>query len=150
MQLKIKRFDELTPHELYGILALRSAVFVVEQQCIYQDVDGRDLHAIHVWLEDEKGVAGCLRVLPAGVQDECAAIGRVISRDRGQGIGMRLLLAGMDAARKELHADRLVLEAQCYAQAFYEKAGFRAVSEPFLEDGIPHIRMACKLVNFVE
>lgn len=141
MQLHIKTFDELTPHELYALLRLRSDVFVVEQQCIYLDIDDRDQQALHVWLDNESGLLGCLRILPAGVQGDTIAIGRVVTRDRGKGYGKQLMQAGMDAAVSRLHADVIRIEAQCYAQAFYEKLGFVQISDPFLEDGIPHIHM---------
>lgn len=141
MKLRIKPWDELTAEELYGLLQLRSAVFVVEQQCIYQDIDGKDRRAIHVWAEDEAGVAGCLRVLPAGMQGETAAVGRVVTRDRGTGLGRMLMEAGIRAAEERLDADVICLEAQTYARGFYEKLGFQAISEPFLEDGIPHVKM---------
>lgn len=142
MKLIVKPWSELTAEELYRLLELRAAVFVVEQQCVYQDVDGKDRQAIHVWAEDDAGVAGCLRVLPAGVQGPHVAIGRVVTRDRGHGIGRRLMETGIRAAVEQLHAYEIRLEAQVYAQGFYEKLGFRPMSEPFMEDGIPHIEMA--------
>ena len=141
MELTVKPYSELTAEELYGLLQLRVAVFVVEQACIYQDLDGKDRSALHVWATDEQGVAGCLRVLPAGVQGETVAIGRVVSRDRGSGIGRLLMQAGIEAAQKHFGASVIRLEAQCYARGFYEKFGFRQISDEFLEDGIPHILM---------
>lgn len=141
MELIVKSFDELTTDELYELLRLRVNVFVVEQQCPYAELDGRDRAALHVFLRDELGVAGCLRVLPAGVQEPEDAIGRVVTRDRGTGLGRRLMEAGMQAAQERFGAQVIVLEAQVYARGFYEKLGFRQVSAPFDEDGIPHIRM---------
>ena len=141
MQIRVKTFDDLTPRELYAILKLRSEVFVVEQQCIYSDPDGKDLQAIHVWMEDETGVLGTLRILPAGLQGDTVAIGRVVTRDRNKGYGKILMQAGLEAAVHTMQTDVVRIEAQCYAQAFYEKLGFSAVSEPFMEDGIPHMHM---------
>ena len=142
LELKIRRFGELTLRELYDILALRTAVFVVEQHCAYQDADGLDTAALHVFLTEGGGIAAYLRVLPEGaVFPDAAAIGRVIARRRGLGLGMEILSAGIGAARERLGAGRIRLEAQSYAQGFYEKAGFRRCSEEFLEDGIPHVQM---------
>lgn len=144
MNLTVKRFDELTNAELYEILRLRSAVFVVEQACAYQDIDNKDQVAVHAWLWDEDGIAAYLRVMDRGVYDEEVAIGRVISLRRRQGLASRLLLEGIRIAREEFGAEVISVEAQVYARSLYEKAGFRQASEEFLEDGIPHIRMLLK------
>ena len=144
MRLTVKRFDELSLAELYEILRLRSAVFVVEQECAYQDIDNKDQVAVHAWLSDEDGIAAYLRVMDRGVYDEEVAIGRVISLRRRQGLASRLLREGIRIAQEEFHADVISVEAQIYARSLYEKAGFRQASEEFLEDGIPHIRMLLK------
>jgi len=141
MELIIKSFDELTISELQQIYKLRVTVFVVEQQCPYQEVDDADLSAYHLWLRDGEEIAAYLRLLPAGTVFEQVSIGRVIAVRRRQGLGRRILAAGIRTARELLGTESVVLEAQVYARAFYEKAGFQAVSEEFLEDGIPHIRM---------
>ena len=141
MWLHIKRFDELTTLELYEILKLRTAVFVVEQNCPYMELDGRDQRALHVWMENAKGITAYLRVLDCGVECEHVAIGRVAVVKRRQGLGSQILKAGIDAARYMLHADKIYLEAQTYARGLYEKQGFRQISEEFLLDGIPHIQM---------
>ena len=145
MTLNVKRFGELTPDELYEILRLREAVFVVEQACAYQDIDGKDRGAIHAWLSDADGIAAYLRVLDRGVYDEEVAIGRVLSLRRRQGLATRLLREGIRIAREEFDAEVISVEAQVYARALYEKLGFRQASEEFLEDGIPHIRMLLRL-----
>ncbi len=141
MNLTVKRFEELTLAELYEILRLRSAVFVVEQTCPYQDIDNKDQAAIHLWLSDEDGIAAYLRVMDKGVYDEEVAIGRVISLRRRQGYALQLLQEGVRVAREAFGAQLISVEAQVYARSLYEKAGFRQASEEFLEDGIPHIRM---------
>ena len=141
MELHVKTFDELTLDELYDLLRLRVDVFVVEQNCPYPELDGRDKAALHVFLTDEGGIQACLRVLDRGVASAHAALGRVIARRRGVGLGRRIVEAGIAAARERFGAETIYLEAQCYAQGFYEKLGFRPVSETFLEDGIPHVRM---------
>lgn len=141
MEQKLKHFSELSALELYRILKLRVDVFVVEQNCPYPELDGRDADAYHLWFEDEDGIAAYLRILPPGVQSADAALGRVISARRRCGLGSRLLKAGIEAARELYGASSITIEAQVYAKPFYEKAGFVQISEPFDEDGIPHIRM---------
>ena len=141
MEQITKHFTQLTTAELQKIYQLRVTVFVVEQQCPYQEVDAADLSAYHIWLQEGEEILAYLRLLPPGTAFDEAAIGRVIAVRRRQGLGSRILAAGIQAARDLLHADSLVLEAQVYARGLYEKAGFQAVSEEFLEDGIPHIRM---------
>ena len=141
MELTGKHFSELTTDELLDIYKLRVSVFVVEQSCPYQEVDAADLSAYHIWFQEGEEILAYLRLLPPGTAFDEAAIGRVIAVRRRQGLGSRILAAGIQAARDLLPADSLVLEAQVYARGLYEKAGFQAVSEEFLEDGIPHIRM---------
>lgn len=141
MMLHRKRFGELTTDELYRILKLRVAVFVVEQNCPYMELDDFDQEAVHVWLEDEDGIAAYLRVMGRGVESEYVSIGRVIAVKRRIGMGSRILAEGILAARDCFQAEQIYLEAQVYARAFYEKQGFRQISEEFVLDGIPHIRM---------
>lgn len=137
-----KWFPELTTQELYELLRIRSDVFVVEQNCVYQDLDYDDQPAIHLWLtEDDKIVALC-RVCPAGTHMEEVSIGRVITTVRGKGYGKQIMLAGIDTAKEHFGAKRIDLEAQEYAKGFYEQVGFRQSSEPFMLDGIPHIKMS--------
>ena len=141
MERLVKTFDELTPAELYEILRLRVSVFVVEQNCSYQELDGKDKEAYHVFFRDEAGIQGYARVLPQGVSFPEASIGRVIAVKRRCGIGSRIVLESMEVAKEKWNASSIRIEAQTYAKKFYETLGFRQVSEEFLEDGIPHIEM---------
>ena len=145
MKLFVKTYRELTRDELYAILELRVSVFVVEQNCAYQDLDGCDPEALHVWLEDEEGIAAYLRILDRGVKSEYVTIGRVIAKRRRCGLGTKILQEGIRAAQERYHADAIYVEAQTYARGLYEKQGFRQISEEFLEDGIPHVRMLKEL-----
>ena len=139
--LHLKTFSELTAAELYELLRVRSDVFVVEQDCVYQDMDNDDQPSLHLWLtEGDKLVALC-RVCPAGTHMEEVSIGRVITTVRGHGYGRQIMLAGIEAAREHFGAERIDIEAQEYARGFYEQVGFRQSSESFILDGIPHIRM---------
>lgn len=141
MKLIVKRFEELLIDELYEILQVRFAVFIVEQDCIYQEVDGRDQYSYHVYLKDDTGIKAYLRVVDKGISHEEVSIGRVLTTERGTGLGKRILSEGIKVARERMNADRIIIEAQSYAREFYEKAGFKQVSEEFMEDGIPHIKM---------
>lgn len=144
MKLIVKHFRELSAGELFEIYKLRVSVFVVEQSCSYQEVDEADRSAYHLWLEDEGEIAAYARVLPAGCTFEDVSIGRAIAVRRRQGLGSRIVAAAIDTAREKLAARSITIEAQVYARALYEKAGFTQTSEEFLEDGIPHIQMKWK------
>mgnify|MGYP000532516696 CR=1 FL=1 len=137
----VKHWDELTRDELYDLLAVRTAVFVVEQRCPYQEVDGLDRRAWHVFARDGGGrIRACLRVLEP--EEGTAWMGRVLTLDRGSGLGLELVRRGLQAAWEQCGARRVRIEAQTYAQGFYEKLGFRRTEAPeFLEDGIPHMEM---------
>ena len=145
MDLIIKAFNELTNEELFEIYKLRVSVFVVEQNCAYQEVDDADKVAYHIYFRDEDGIEGYLRVLPQGITFEDASIGRVIAVKRRCGIGSRILSEGIRVAKEKFGAMRITIEAQVYARELYEKAGFVQNSDEFLEDGIPHIRMTLQL-----
>ncbi len=140
MEIKSKFFQELTTKELYEILKSRAAVFVVEQNCVYQDLDDRDDQSLHVFFEEEDGrVEAYLR---AFARDEgCVQMGRVLTLVHGTGLGGRLLKDGITQIRERMHPERIYIEAQCYAVGYYEREGFRVCSDEFLEDGIPHVGM---------
>ena len=147
LTLHKKLFRELTLDELYELLRIRSEEFVVEQDCVYQDLDGDDQASVHLWLtEGEKVVALC-RVCPAGTHMEEVSIGRVITTERGKGYGKIIMMEGIKAAREFFGAVLIDIEAQEYAREFYEQVGFKQSSEPFILDGIPHIRMRWELTN---
>ena len=136
-----KTFHKLTVDELYELLRVRSEVFVVEQDCVYQDMDGDDQKAIHLWLTVADKVVALARVCPAGTHMEEVSIGRVITTERNKGYGKQIMLHAIDAAVEHFNAKRIDIEAQEYARGFYESVGFRQSSESFMLDGIPHIRM---------
>ena len=141
--ISVKKFDDLTVRELYEILRARAEVFVVEQTCVYQDLDNKDLGAYHVTVREDGAIVAYLRVLDRGVSYDTASIGRIITteRGRGRGIGRILVNEGLRVAKEAFGADRITRSAQCQARGFYEKFGFSAVSDVYLEDDIPHVRM---------
>ncbi|TCP96216.1 ElaA protein [Cricetibacter osteomyelitidis] len=143
MKLQQKTFQNLTALELYKILQLRSAVFVVEQNCVYQDIDNKDLSATHLWLQHDDNIAAYVRLLPAGVSYKNAAIGRVIVAEkyRRQGLAERIMQEAIAVIEQQWQQDCIQLQAQTYLQKFYTELGFLPASEPYLEDGIPHIDM---------
>ncbi len=138
------RFHELTVDQLYAILRARSAVFVVEQNCPYLDMDDADQSSLHLiaWSEDQK-VAAYLRIVPPGVKYAEASLGRVITSDfaRGTGIGKSLLNRGIAACIEAHPAHAIRIGAQQYLEKFYQSFGFVTVSDMYLEDDIPHIEM---------
>ena len=141
MDLVVKTFAELTTDELFAIYKLRVAVFVVEQQCPYQEVDDADKSAYHIFFRDAAGIGAYLRLLPPTAACDAAVIGRVIAAKRRRGLGTRIVQAGMQVAVERLRAQTIQIEAQTYAKGLYEKLGFAQSSGEFLEDGIPHIAM---------
>ncbi len=134
-----RTFGELTTAELYAIIVLRERVFVVEQACAYQDADGRDPRAHHLWAERDGELVAYLRVLPAGDKYAEVSIGRVITavQARGTGIGRELMRRGLALAGPVA----VRISAQAHLQRFYGELGFRPVSEIYEEDGIPHVEM---------
>lgn len=141
MEFICKTFPELTTTELYDILQVRAEVFVVEQNCIYQDMDGVDLVSHHLYLKENDDIVAYLRVIPAGVVFPEVAIGRVLTTKRRCGLGTQILTEGISVAKNKLQAKSIQLHAQVYAKEVYEKLGFQQSSEEFLEDDIPHIAM---------
>lgn len=141
MEIIKKDFDELELRELYSILRARAQVFVVEQSCAYQDIDGIDPDARHLYVLCDGELAAYLRVFMRDEKSGTAQIGRVITLKRACGLGLMLLREGIAEAFSLPGVRSIYLEAQTYAVGFYEKAGFRVASDEFLEDGIPHVVM---------
>jgi ElaA protein len=141
METVIKKFDELTLAELYEILRARAEVFIVEQNCAYQDLDNVDKNAYHVYLKDEGGILAYLRVIDKGERLDEVSLGRVITLKRRQGLGTAVMRVGIDVAKEKYGAKRIKIGAQAYAKPFYEQLGFRQISDEYMEDGIPHIYM---------
>ena len=141
MELIVKKYEELTLDELYDIIKARIGVFVVEQNCPYQELDGKDRLAYHVFFKDDNGIQAYLRVLNKGdAFDECS-LGRVITVARGCGLGAKLIKEGVRVAKEKFGAKKLVVAAQVQAGGFYAKQGFCQCSEEYMEDGIPHFMM---------
>lgn len=145
MKTVVKRFGELTAEELYEILKIRVNIFVVEQKCPYPELDDADKTALHVYFEDEGKIAAYLRIMGKSESRPYVSIGRVLAVKRRQGYATRLLSEAIKIAKEVFDAESIYLEAQTYARGLYEKLGFRQISEEFLEDEIPHIKMLLEL-----
>ncbi|MBI1780187.1 MAG: GNAT family N-acetyltransferase [Sphingobacteriales bacterium] len=139
----LKKFDELTPHELYAILQLRNEVFVVEQNCVFQDADDKDQHCWHYMGWRDNYLAAYIRIVPPGVAYEYPSIGRVVSspKARGSGIGRELMANGITVTHQLFGEGPIKIGAQLYLKKFYELLGFEQVGEIYDEDGIDHIYM---------
>lgn len=145
MNLVTKYFHELTTTELYELLKSRAEIFVVEQNCIYQDLDDKDYHSLHIFYEENGKIVAYLRAFEKDTTTRTVQIGRVLTLNHGMGLGGQLLKKGITQIREKLNPSTIYIEAQCYATGFYEQEGFVISSEEFLEDGIPHVEMILKL-----
>ena len=143
MRCLVKSFQELSNEELYHCLQLRNAVFVVEQNCPYQDLDGLDEQAWHLLLFYDDMLAGYCRILPPGLVYENAAIGRVLIKTefRKKGLGIFMMQTAITKTKELFENQNITISAQCYLIPFYRNLGFKSCGEEYLEDNIPHIKM---------
>lgn len=141
MELVAKYFEELTTKELYELLRSRAEIFVVEQDCVYQDLDRIDYRSLHVFYEEVGNVTAYLRAFEKEDESGVVQMGRVLTLEHGKGLGAKILKEGIEIIRKKMRPRSIYIEAQCYAVGFYEREGFQICSESFLEDGIPHVQM---------
>ena len=146
LEIKIKYFSQLSISELYNLLQLRSEVFVVEQDCVYQDIDGKDEKALHLMGFSNGELVAYTRCFAPGIYFNEAAIGRVVVKDnsRKNSFGHDILKASIKAIAEEYGTGAIKLSAQTYLIKFYESHGFQQIGEGYLEDGIPHIAMIKK------
>lgn len=143
MNFEFKHFSELTNDELYDILQLRSEIFVVEQDCVYNDLDGYDKDAIHLFLKKSGSIVAYSRLLKPGSRFSDFSVGRVVVKlsERGTGTGIRMMNEAKRYILDEWKADKIKISAQKYLRKFYEDLGFKVITEEYLEDGIPHFGM---------
>ena len=143
MNINTKTFQELSNLELYQILQLRTEVFVVEQDCVYQDMDGKDGKALHIIGTKDNEIIAYTRIFKSGDYMDCASIGRVVVKKsmRDGGYGKEIMLASIKSIEDNFKETTIHLSAQTYLQKFYEELGFIAVGDTYLEDDIPHILM---------
>ena len=143
MDVTVKEFKALTLEELYGILQLRSEVFVVEQDCVYQDLDGKDQKALHVVGLKNNKVIAYARLFKPGEYFKEASIGRVVvsPSTRKEGYGVEIMRASIQAVKEQYNETTMRISAQKYLLKFYNSLGFVQEGEEYLEDGIPHVAM---------
>ncbi|MDI9215392.1 MULTISPECIES: GNAT family N-acetyltransferase [Clostridium] len=143
MEWKIKKFEDLSTKELYSILALRNKVFVIEQECIYQDCDYKDLEAYHLFCTDDNSTVAYLRILKKGVSYDEVSIGRVVvdEKYRGRDLGRKAMKKALEFINNTYGESPIRISAQVYIKDFYKSLGFIEVSNAYLEDDIPHIEM---------
>lgn len=143
MKWNLKSFESLTVHELYAILQLRSKVFVVEQNCPYQDMDDTDKKALHLFAVDNNKAIAYARLIPPGISYEQASIGRVVvdPDQRGLALGKQLMKEAIKQIQKNFNTSDITISAQLYLLKFYNELGFKETGETYLEDNIPHIKM---------
>ncbi|WP_028829581.1 GNAT family N-acetyltransferase [Proteocatella sphenisci] len=147
MEIIIKRFKDLDIKELYEILRAREAVFVIEQECFYQDLDKKDYNAYHMYMIDDDKVAAYLRILDKGISFKEISIGRVMvdSEYRGNDLANTLMKSAIDFIEHNMNETKIRISAQLYLKDFYNRLGFEVESEEYIEDSIPHIEMLyCK------
>ena len=141
--IKTKHFNELNIYELYYLLQLRSEVFVVEQDCVYQDIDDKDQTALHVLGFKGSKIVAYTRIFKPGDYFKEASIGRVVvaKNERQHKYGYDIMKASIQVINDMFNENTIRISAQCYLQSFYNNLGFKAVGEEYLEDGIPHMAM---------
>ncbi|MBZ9607740.1 GNAT family N-acetyltransferase [Clostridium estertheticum] len=146
MNWEIKKFNELSGEEVYEILKLRSEVFVIEQQCIYEECDGKDNKSYHLFAKENGQIIVYLRILEKGVSYNEISIGRVLTdkKYRGKGLAKQMMLRAIGFIENNLNEKAIRIGAQEYLINFYSSLGFVRVSEVYLEDNIPHIEMLYK------
>lgn len=144
MNFEVKDFNSLSLHEFHDLIALRIQVFVIEQNCPYQDLDGKDQKSFHlIGRNNEDEIKATARVLPAGISYHEVGIGRVVidPSERGTGTGHLLMNACMDFIKNQYGSVAVMLSAQKHLEKFYENHHFISTGKEYLEDGIPHVKM---------
>lgn len=146
MNFTFKRFSELTTDELYDILQLRAEIFAVEQNCVYNDLDGLDKNATHQFIRKNGKIVAYSRLLKPGTRFPDFSIGRVVVKEseRGTGLGIVMMEEAKSFIINQWKADKIKISAQKYLRKFYTNLGFEIVTEEYLEDGIPHFGMLYK------
>lgn len=143
LDIFVKTYDALTKDDLYHMLQLRSEVFVVEQHCAYQDIDGKDAKALHVMGYKNGNLVAYTRIFKPGDYFKLSSIGRVVVKQdhRDYKYGYTIMEASIKAIEQHFNTTAIKISAQCYLKRFYNNLGFKETGEEYLEDGIPHIAM---------
>ena len=145
MNLISKKFEELDTVELYEILKARSEIFIMDQNIHYQDMDNIDYKSLHCFLMEENKVIAYLRAFYQENNSDIVRIGRVLTLKHGNGIGRELMEKSIMAIKEKMNCKKISMDAQKHAVGFYEKFGFKSVSDDFLEEGVVHVVMELEL-----
>lgn len=147
MKITIHKYQDLTPNKLYEILMLRSEVFVVEQNCAYQDLDNKDQKALHLIVEENNKIIAYTRIFKKGDFFKNSSIGRVLVKKehRGKHLGKKIMIKSIEQIKIDKTEKKIELSAQKYLLKFYLELGFKKIGEEYLEDGIPHVKMILKI-----
>lgn len=143
LNIEVKTFEDLTKQELYSLLKLRSEIFVVEQDCVYQDIDGKDEKALHILGFKNNKIVAYTRIFKPGDYFEFSSIGRVVvaKNERAFKYGYDIMNASITAIETHFKESKIKISAQAYLKTFYNNCGFKEIGEEYLEDDIPHIAM---------
>jgi|TARA_B110000971_G_scaffold182547_1_gene189700 ElaA protein len=143
LDIYVKNFNELSINELYDLLQLRSEVFVVEQNCVYQDIDGKDQKSLHVIGKKNNKIVAYTRLFKPGDYFKESSIGRVVVNDKSRHLnyGSLIMDASITAIKNKFKTKEIKISAQLYLEKFYNKFGFKSKGKSYLEDGIPHVEM---------
>ena len=141
VNFEVKKFNEIDNKTLHNIFLVRSEVFIIEQNCIYQDIDGKDIKSIHIIGKKKEQIVAYSRIMT--LSNEFCSIGRVLVKkgSRKKGLGTKLMKKSIAEATKEFNKKKIKISAQKYLKNFYTKLGFKYTGKSYLEDGIPHIEM---------
>ena len=145
MQITAKDFDELTVSELYEIIKSRAEIFTLEQNIICQDLDDMDYCSLHIFCTDNKRITAYLRAFYKDEDKTNVRVGRVLTLKHGTGLGKVLMTEAISEIKRRMPCEKITINAQKYATGFYEKFGFRVVSDDFLEEGVVHVAMELKM-----
>tara|TARA_X000000368_G_C22984594_1_gene691529 strand:- start:65 stop:517 length:453 start_codon:yes stop_codon:yes gene_type:complete len=141
VKFEVKKLQEIDSKTLHNIFLLRAEVFIVEQECIYQDIDGKDLKSIHIIGKKNQEIVAYSRIM--NLKNDFCSIGRVLVKkdSRKKGLGKKLMRKSIEEAAKEYRKRKIKISAQEYLRKFYTEIGFKHTGKSYLEDGIPHIEM---------
>lgn len=141
-----KKFEALNPYELYQIMQLRNEVFVVEQNCVYNECDGKDPKCLHLWCTLNGEIAAYCRIVPPGVSYDEPSFGRIVSKPgyRDRKLGHQMMSFILQVIENYYNTTSVKISAQVYLEKFYEQYGFHQTSEHYLEDTLPHMEMTRK------
>ena len=145
MNFFAKKFDELTTYQLYEILRVRSQIFIIEENMHCLDIDSVDFKAKHYFLEENGKIFAYLRAFYEDNSKEVVRIGRVLSVTHGIGLGKEIMLSAINDNKKNMKCQKIRIDSQKHAIGFYEKLGFKTVSDEFLEEGVLHVKMELEI-----